>query len=181
MEVLYKSSQVRCHGLLCIQRHVFIRLWDDWGLKTTCTIHDILDYTNNLQFSTYNKHKCQDFLVQDVFRLSGETVSCHFHTILIAFASFAQKMINPLCLTRFLRDIEEQSIIHYSQILSMLSMGLTSWRLSQRRRQFRKIDLDETLSEDVPDLESSFSHFEKDGPVEIIGSSPHCSYCSYIT
>lgn len=40
-------------------------------------------------------HNCRNFLVQDVFQHSGETVSRHFHTVLQAFAAFAKEMIKP--------------------------------------------------------------------------------------
>lgn len=40
-------------------------------------------------------HNLCNFLIQDIFQYSGETVGHHFHTVLHAFAVFSKKMIKP--------------------------------------------------------------------------------------
>lgn len=40
-------------------------------------------------------HNLRNFLIQDVFQHSGETVSRYFHTVLHALAVFSKEMIKP--------------------------------------------------------------------------------------
>lgn len=96
MEMLHRSSPVRCCGLLRMQRHVFIRLCDE--LKSKDYLHDsqyISVYEQVAMFLLTIGHNCGNFLVQDVFQYSGQTVSRYFHVVLRALATFAKEMIKP--------------------------------------------------------------------------------------
>lgn len=96
LEMLHRSSPVRCRGLLRMQRHVFIRLCDE--LREKNYLRDsryVSVYEQVAMFLLTVGHNCRNFLVQDVFQHSGETVSRHFHTVLRAFAAFAKEMIKP--------------------------------------------------------------------------------------
>lgn len=82
MEILYRSSPVRCHELLCMQRHVFTRLCYELMLKDylrdsqyTCVIHE--------QFAMLlltKEHNCQFFFCTrclSIFQWNGQpSLSC---------------------------------------------------------------------------------------------------------
>lgn len=79
-----------------MQRHVFIRLCDE--LKSKDYLHDsqyISVYEQVAMFLLTIGHNCGNFLVQDVFQYSGQTVSRYFQIVLRALATFAKEMIKP--------------------------------------------------------------------------------------
>lgn len=78
-----------------MQRHVFIRLYEELHSKIICTTHATLASKNVAMFLLTIVHNCRNFLVQDIFQLSGETVSRHFHSVLRALATFAKEMTKP--------------------------------------------------------------------------------------
>lgn len=93
MEMLHKSSLVRCRELLHMQCHVSIQLYNEMSNNYLLNSRYISVHEQVTMFLLTIGYNCHNFLVQDVFQHSGEMVSCHFHTILHAFASFAGEMI----------------------------------------------------------------------------------------
>lgn len=84
MEMLSKSSLVRCHDLIRMQRNVFFRLFDELRAKKIGTSA----CTNKSQFFANGRRQLLEFLHSICFStFSGDVVSYHFHTILQALAA----------------------------------------------------------------------------------------------
>lgn len=83
------------------------------------------------------RHNCRNFLVQDVFQRSGETVSQHFYTVLRALVAFAKEKIKSPSFDETLSEILKiWSTTDGLKIVSVLLTEHTSPSLFQQRNLF---------------------------------------------
>lgn len=116
MEMLHKSSLVRCCGLLRMQRHVLIRLGDELEAKNYLTDSRYINvYEQVAMFLLTIGHNGRNFLIQYVFQHLSKTVSRQFHAILHALAGFANEMIKTLSY-----DETPLEILKNMKVLSMV-------------------------------------------------------------
>lgn len=95
MEILNKSSSVRCHGLLRMQKHVLFRLCH--ALKERGLLKDsrLVSMEGVAMFLMTVGHNLRNFFIQDSFQHSRETISGYFHSILHAPVVFSKETVKP--------------------------------------------------------------------------------------
>lgn len=67
-------------------------------------------------------HNLRYLLIQDIFQLSGETISRYFHTVLHTLAIFSKDMIKPPYLMKYILKYWGISITHDLKTVLLQSM-----------------------------------------------------------
>lgn len=101
LKMLHRSSLIRCWGLLRMQRDVFIQLCGE--LRSNNYLLDsryVSVYEQIAMLLLTVWHNCRNFLVQDVFQHSDETISRHFTQFYERLLRLQRRWLSPALSTR---------------------------------------------------------------------------------
>lgn len=94
VQIILNGKPVICHQLLCIEQHVFRRLYMYFREKNFLEDNKyILVEEQLVMFIIVIAHAHTNNVIHDRFQHSGETIHRHFHQVLIVMMLFEKDVI----------------------------------------------------------------------------------------